>query len=95
MLAKNICVDTFANNVVTSCDRAHQAYIIFDCNDKNLIKSHERHRWTKGCVPRQYVLSCNTIFPAKDVFMKNDANLRHILKSKQDCDKEGDSATED
>ena len=32
------------------------------------------------CIPRQYVLSCNTILPAKDVFMKSDASKIQFIK---------------
>ena len=31
-------------------------------------------------IPRRYVLSCNTIFPSKAVFMKSDANKTQLIK---------------
>ena len=76
----NISVDVFVNSFVTAFDRAHQTYIIFDPYDKKSIKSHERQRRAKCCVPRQYVLSCNTILPARDFFMKSDANKTQLIK---------------
>ena len=78
--SRNISVDEFANNFVTAFDIAHPTYILFDRYDKNSIKSHERQRRAKSCVPRQYVLSCNTILPARDVFMKSDANKTQLIK---------------
>ena len=32
------------------------------------------------CIPRQYVLRCDTILPAKDVFTKSDANKIQLIK---------------
>ena len=32
------------------------------------------------CIPRQYVLSCNAILSAKDIFMKIDANKIQLIK---------------
>ena len=32
------------------------------------------------CIPRQYVFSCDTILPAKYVFMKSDANKIQLKK---------------
>ena len=78
--SKNISMDEFANNFVTAIDRDHPTYIIFDRYDKKSVKSHERQRRAKSCVPRQDVLSCNTILSAKDVFMKSDANKSQLIK---------------
>ena len=80
MWSRNITVDAFASNFVTSFSRAHETYIIFDRYDVYSIKSHERQRRAKGCVPRQYVISCNTILPARDVFMKSDDNKTQLIK---------------
>ena len=33
-----------------------------------------------GCIPRKYVLICDTNLPAKDIFRKSDVNNIYIYK---------------
>ena len=77
---RNTTLKTFACKFVTSFDKQHDTYIIFDQYYKYAIKSHERQRWAKGTTPKQYVLNGNTILPAKDIIMKSDENKKALIQ---------------
>ena len=77
---RNSTLKKFADNFVSSFERPHTTYIIFDRYDKHSIKSHERQRRAKGSKSHEYVLNSNTILPAKDVIMKSDVNKTALIQ---------------
>ena len=84
---RNSTVKKFADTYVSSFERTHSTYIIFDRYDKHSIKYHERQRWAKGSQFHQYVLSSNTILTAKDVIMKSDVNKHALIQYLCDANK--------
>jgi len=77
---RNSTLKKFADNFVSSFERPHTTYIIFDRYGKHSIKSHERQRRAKGSKSDEYVLNSNTILPAKDVIMRSDVNKSALIQ---------------
>jgi len=84
---RNSTLKKFDDTSVSSFERPHSTYIISDRYDKHSIKCHDRQRWAKGSQFHQYVLSSNTILPAKDLIMKSDVNKRALIQYMCDVNK--------
>jgi len=77
---RNSTLKKLADNFISSFEKPHTTYIIFDRYDKHSIKSHERQRRAKSSKSHEYVLNSNTILPAKDVVMKSDVNKSALIQ---------------